>query len=325
MSSRLPAEGRGYGCLVMNVLLIVNPRASSVTPRRQLQIFRLLAAHHDVRMVETKWRGHATDLAARAVADDIDAVVVYAGDGTLNEAANGLIGSDVVLAPLPGGSTNVFSRTLGLDDKATKAAQTVLEALAAGSVRPIGTGSVNGRHFLFHCGVGWDATLVRQTEKRARFKRLLGHGLFVWCGLETWFRLYDRTRPHFEVHHEDGRTVRNGYFTVVQNSNPYTYVGRHPFNVSPSLTLVDPLAVTTLTELRTKPFLNLMWETLRHPEAFVTHDIVDHVAKTNALTITADEPVPYQADGDDLGDATLLEFHHHPDSLQVVIPERYPW
>lgn len=309
----------------MKVLLIVNPRASSVTPRRQLQIHRLLAAHHEVRMVETERRGHATEHAARAVADGVDAVIVYAGDGTLNEAANGLIGSDVALAPLPGGSTNVFARTLGLNDKATKAAATVLESLAAGSIRRIGTGSVNGRHFLFHCGVGWDAVLVRETEKLARFKRVFGHGLFVWCGLVTWFRLYDRKHPHFEVHHEDGRTVHDGYFAVVQNSNPYTYVGRSPFNVSPNLTLVDPLAVTTLTQLASRPFLNLMWETLRHPEAFVTHDIVDHVAKTNGLTITAEVPVAYQADGDVLGDATLLEFHHHPDSLRVAIPESYPW
>ncbi|NLA36755.1 MAG: hypothetical protein GX868_13885, partial [Actinobacteria bacterium] len=250
---------------------------------------------------------------------------VYAGDGTLNEAANALIGTTVALAPLPGGSTNVFARTLGLPDNATEATRIVLDSLAAESIRHIGTGSVNGRHFLFHCGVGWDATLVRQTEKRARFKRFLGHGLFVWCGLETWFHLYDRTRPHFAVHHEDGRTIPNGCFTVVQNTNPYTFVGHHPFNVAPDLTLVDPLAVTTLTELRSKPFLGLMWDTLRSPESLVTHAIVDHVAKTNGLTITADEPVPHQADGDDLGDATLLEFHHHPDSLRVVIPERYPW
>ncbi|NLA36449.1 MAG: diacylglycerol kinase family lipid kinase, partial [Actinobacteria bacterium] len=100
----------------MRVLLIVNPRASSVTPRRQLQVHRLLAAHHEVRMVETERRGHATDLAAHAVDDGFDVVAVYAGDGTLNEAANALIGTTVALAPLPGGSTNVFARTLGLPD-----------------------------------------------------------------------------------------------------------------------------------------------------------------------------------------------------------------
>lgn len=309
----------------MKVLLIVNPKASSVTPRRQLQVHRLLSASHDVRMVETRHRGHARDLAAAAVLDGTGVVCVLAGDGTLNEAANGLVHSNVALAPLPGGSTNVFARTLGLPDDPARAASRVLEALEAGSVREIGTGSVNDRHFLFHCGVGWDAVLVRQTERRARFKRWLGHALFVWCGIETWFRLYDRTRPHFRVHHEDGRTIGNAYFTVVQNTNPYTYVGHHPFNVSPTLTLVDPLAVTTLTELSTPRFLELMWTTLRHPEAFTTHDVVDHVAKTTSLVITADEPVAHQADGDDLGDATRLEFRHHPESLRVVIPTDYPW
>lgn len=309
----------------MKVLLIVNPRASSVRPRRQLGVHRLLGTEHTVQMVETTHRGHATQLAADAANDGVDVVAVLAGDGTLNEAANALIGSTTALMALPGGSTNVFARTLGLSDNPLKATRTALSALRAGSIRSIGTGSANGRHFLFNCGVGWDAVLVRQTERRSHLKRRLGHLLFVWCGLETWFRLYDRTRPHFSVHHEDGRTVDDAYFTVAQNSNPYTYVGHRPFNVSPHLTLVDPLAVTTLTELRARSFLGLMFATLRSRDALATHPIVDHVAKTNGFTITAVDPVAYQADGDDLGDANLIEFRHHPDSLRVVIPEEYPW
>lgn len=309
----------------MKVLLIVNPRASSVTPRRQLHVHRLFAAAHDVQMVETTHRGHASELASSAVGDGVDLVAVYGGDGTLNEAANALIHTEVAIAPVPGGSTNVFARTLGLPDNAADAVGVLLEALADGSIKQIGTGSVNGRHFLFHCGIGWDARLVRQVEKRAHLKRRLGHGLFIWCGIETWFRLYDRKNPHFQVHHEDGRVVEDGYFTVVQNTNPYTYVGHRPFNVSPDLTLVDPLSATTLTALRSRAFIGLMGATLRSRDAFVTHDIVDFVGKTTSLRITATTPVPHQVDGDDVGDATELIFLHNPDSLKVVIPRSYPW
>ncbi|MBX7069584.1 MAG: diacylglycerol kinase family lipid kinase [Microthrixaceae bacterium] len=304
----------------MKVLLIVNAAASSVTPRRQVAVYRLASAAHDVRMVETRHRGHATALAKDAADDGVDVVMVFGGDGTLNEAANGLVGSNVAVAPLPGGSTNVFARTLGLADHPVDALRTTLEALSSKSIHRIGLGSVNGRYFLFHTGVGWDARLVRQVEKRSHLKRRLGHGLFVWAGLETWFGLYDRSRPHFRVEYDDGTSTDDGCFTVVQNSNPYTYVGKRPFNLSPDVTLDGPLCAMTLTALQTSPFLKLMLATLRSRDAMQHSPIVDYHAGVSSLSIDMFRPVPYQVDGDDLGDALRLDFRHHPDALDLVVP-----
>ena len=304
----------------MKVLLIVNAAASSVTPRRQVAVHRLLSAAHDVRMVETRHRGHATEFAKEGVDHGVDVVAVFGGDGTLNEAANGLVGSDVALAPLPGGSTNVFARTLGLSDHPVDALRTTLVALSEKSVHRIGVGSVNGRYFLFHTGIGWDARLVRQVEKRAHLKRRLGHGLFVWAGLETWFHLYDRTVPHFRVVYDDGTTTERGCFSIVQNSNPYTYVGKRPFNLSPDVTLDGPLSAMTLTELKSGPFIKLMFETLRSRDAMLRSDIVDYHPDVNSLTVEMLHPVPYQVDGDDLGDAMHLEFRHVPAALDLVVP-----
>lgn len=304
----------------MKVLLIVNPSASSVSPRRQVGVHRLASAAHDVRMVETRHRGHATEFAKAAVHDDTDVVMVLGGDGTLNEAANGLAGSHVALAPLPGGSTNVFARTLGLADHPMDALRTTLEALTERSLHRIGLGSVNGRYFLFHTGVGWDARLVRQVEARAHLKARLGHALFVWAGIETWFWLYDRTRPHFRVTHDDGSVVADGCFSVVQNSNPYTYVGHRPFNLSPDVTLDGPLTAMTLTELRSGPFLRLMFATLRSRDAMLHSPIVSYHPGVEWLEIEMDDPVPYQVDGDDMGDARRLTFEHHPAVLDLVVP-----
>src|SRR3954452_11812580 len=94
----------------MKVLLIVNASASSVTARTRVVIQKALSADHEVTLAETSRRGHATRLAQGAAADGLDAVVVLGGDGTLNEAANGLAGSTTAMAPLPGGSTNLFCR-----------------------------------------------------------------------------------------------------------------------------------------------------------------------------------------------------------------------
>lgn len=304
----------------MKVLLIVNASASSVTPRRQVAVHRLLSAAHDVRMVETRHRGHATEFAAEAAAQGTEVVMVLGGDGTLNEAANGLVGTTCAIAPLPGGSTNVFARTLGLSDHPVDALRTTLEALTAGSIRSISLGSVNGRYFLFHTGVGWDARLVRQVEKRAHLKRRLGHGLFIWAGIEAWFRLYDRTKPHFRVTYGDGTTTENGCFSVVQNTNPYTYVGTHPFNLSPDVTLDGPLTAMTLTELKSGSFLKLMFASLRSRDAMTRSPIVDYHPHVTSLAFDMFGPVPYQVDGDDLGDAEHLDFLHHPAALRLVIP-----
>lgn len=304
----------------MKVLLIVNASASSVTARRQVVVHRLLNAMSDVRMVETNRRGHATQFAIDASRQGYDAVVVLGGDGTLNEAANGLVGTDCALAALPGGSTNVFARTLGLSDDPVEAIQANIEALEAGSIRRIGLGSVNGRYFLFHTGIGWDALLVRQVEKRAELKRYLGHPLFIWAGLETWFKLYDRTTPHFRVTYEDGTVVENGYFSVVMNSNPYTYVGPRPFNLSPDVTLDGPLAAVTLTDMTSGPFLKLMLGTLRSADSLVSNPIIDYRSDVRRLTIDAHPPVPYQVDGDDIGDTSHLDFVHHPSAMSLVVP-----
>ena len=98
----------------MRVLLVVNAFASSVTARSMVVIRKAFSADHDVEMVETTRRGHAARLARGAANEGVDVVVVMGGDGTLNEAANGLVGTDTALAVLPGGSTNVFARTIGL-------------------------------------------------------------------------------------------------------------------------------------------------------------------------------------------------------------------
>ena len=303
----------------MRVLLVVNAAASSVTARRQVVIHRLIRADHDVDMVETSRRGHATHLALDAAGRGFDVVMVLGGDGTLNEVANGLVGSDCALAALPGGSTNVFARTLGLSDDPVEAAIVNLEAMAAGTIRPVGLGSVNGRYFLFHTGVGWDARLVRQVERHGELKRYASHPLFIWSGIRTWFRLYDRTRPHFRVRYGE-ETVENGYFTVVLNTNPYTYVGSRPFDLSPHASLDRPFAVVTITRMDTAPFLRLMFDTLRSSDATQRSVIVDYRADVSSLRIEAFDTVPFQVDGDDLGDGTTFDFQHHPDAIRLVLP-----
>ena len=163
-----------------------------------------LSADHEVNVVETNRRGHATRLAQGAANDGVDVVVCLGGDGTLNEVANGLAGTDTALAPLPGGSTNVFARTIGLPNDPIEATGALLDALAHDRIGDVGLGMVNGRYFLFHVGMGFDAAVVAQVERRGALKRYAGHPLFVYAAVDTWLRHYDRSRPRFAVRHADG-------------------------------------------------------------------------------------------------------------------------
>ena len=304
----------------MKVLLIVNSSASSVTARGKVVIQKALSADHDVQVAETSRRGHATRLALGAASAGTEVVVVLGGDGTLNEAANGLAGSHCALAALPGGSTNVFARTIGLPNDAIEATGDLLAALAARNIRRVGLGSVNGRYFLFHVGMGFDAAVVEQVERRGSLKRYAGHPLFVYAGFATWIRHYDRSRPRFAVHHADGTVVDDGYLTICLNTNPYTYLGSIPLNLAEEATLDRGLAVVTLRTLRFARTMHIIGSALVGGRYLRSSKHTDHRVDVQSLVVEGYGPFPYQVDGDHLGDTERLEIRHEPNVLDLVMP-----
>lgn len=306
----------------MKVLLLVNPFSSSVTARTRVVIRKALAGDHDVELVETSRRGHATRLAQGAAADGVEVVVCLGGDGTVNETANGLVGTDTALGVLPGGSTNVFARTIGLPNDPIEAAAVLLEAMDARSIRRVGLGVVNGRYYTFHVGVGFDAALVEQVERRSGLKRWAGHPLFMYAGLSTWLRHYDRRRPHFTVTFPDGDRVEDGYFTVAANTNPYTFVGAKPFDIAPDATLDNGLSVVTVRSLRGDRLLRIMGKALKGDGALAKDRWIHYRPDVDALTIEAIDgrPFPYQVDGDHLGEIERLEFRHEPEAMDLLLP-----
>lgn len=304
----------------MRTLLLVNSSASSVTARGRVVIQKALSADHDVRLAETSRRGHATRLAQGAAAEGVEVVVVLGGDGTLNEAANGLAGTACALAALPGGSTNVFARTIGLPNDPIEATGVLLDSLARGSIRPVGLGSVNGRYFLFHVGMGFDAAVVAQVERRATFKRYLGHPLFVYSAFTAWFRHYDRTRARFTVRHVDGSEIEAA-FAVAFNTNPYTYFASRALDVAPDATLERGLVALTVRDLAFGKILRLARAALSRGGGRVRRlRFVDYRTDCDRFTVTGHGPFPYQVDGDHLGDTERLELRHEPDVLNLVLP-----
>lgn len=312
----------------MRLLLIVNASASSVTARARVVIQKSLAADHEVTVAETSRRGHATRLAQGAAARGTDAVLVLGGDGTLNEAANGLAGTECALGVLPGGSTNVFARTIGMTNDPIEATAELLAALGGGPgrIRSISLGTVNGRRFLFHVGVGFDAAVVAQVERRSAVKRYLGHAFFAYAALDTWARHYDRRQPHFTatLHRRDGDPllIEDGYFAICLKTNPYTFLGERPFNVAPGTGFDTPLSVVVLRSLGAVTVLGLAAIALRGGEGFNRRRKVMVVNDVVAATFQPRETVPYQVDGDYLGDTAHLRFGWEPDQLRLIVPGR---
>ncbi len=306
----------------MRILLVVNSFASSVTARNTVVVHQALAKEHEVQMVETNRRGHATRFAQDAARRGLDVVVAFGGDGTLNEVATGLAGTDTALAVMPGGSTNVFARTIGLKNDPAVAVRQIVAGLKNGRGEPIGLGRVNGRYFCFHTGIGFDAAVVREVEKRASLKRYAGHPLFVAASLQTWLAKYDRNRPHFSVIGDNWR-VDEGFFTVVLNTNPYTYLGNRPLDLSPSATLDRGLVAVSFKTLSAGAVIKTLVGALRGGGIKVdakNTDILDVHTDLSHLVVSSEEHFPFQLDGDYLGETTNLEFHHVPEALRMVKP-----
>ena len=301
----------------LRLLLIVNSFASSVTAKNTVAVHQRLSQHHDVQVVETNRRGHATRFAEDAARRGIDVVVAYGGDGTLNEVATGVATTDTALAVLPGGSTNVFARTLGMPNDALQSVELIVDALDRNAISPIGLGRANDRYFTFHTGLGYDAAVVRWVEQRAALKRYAGHPLFVLASLKTFFMDFDRKRPHFSLEFGDGHAVDEGYFSVVMNTNPYTYLGNRPLDLVPKTDVDSRLSVVTFKTMNPSHILRTLSSALRgggvpeKPWLDVHTNVSSVVARDNRA-------FPYQLDGDYLGETREITFEHVPNALRLV-------
>jgi len=303
----------------VRVLLLVNATASSVTARKRVMVRKLLAEHHDVEVAETSRRGHASRLARAAAHDGFDVVVVLAGDGTLNEAADGLLHTNTALAPLPGGSTNVYARTLGYPNDALHAAQVVLSALNRDSTKRIGVGITNRRPFLFNTGIGFDAAVIRRVERYGELKRYVSHPLHVAASAEAFLRK-EGTRTGVDIELDNGEVLEAVRFAIVSKTDPYTFLGGLPLRVAPDAALDRALALTAFQSLDLMTLVGSAVSSMRKGRFIAHRRGVRHAADVHRMIVRSAAPFAYQVDGDDVGDTQQLEIEYEPDALTIVVP-----
>jgi diacylglycerol kinase family enzyme len=301
------------------MLVIVNPYATAVSDRLKSLVVYALQGRYDVDALDTQRRGHATELCREAAAEDYDVVVSFGGDGTVNEAANGLVGSETALTCLPGGATNVFAKMLGIPGDIVDATEHLLRIADDWRPRRIDLAGVNGRHYTFSAGVGLDAAVVRRCdahpERKARYKQWY----FAAAAVATFCQEYLVRPPKLETH-VDGAVI-TGVTSVVQNADPYTYFEDKAVHVAEGATLDGGrLAGAVLHRATLIDVPTVAARLLSHRLRVTSHRRVEGWGGlTEARIVSADgRPVPLQVDGDWIGDVTEARFAVTPLALKVV-------
>jgi diacylglycerol kinase family enzyme len=282
--------------------LIVNPRASRVSPELAGAVAKELGAEHTV---FTERSGHATDLAREA---ETDAVVVFAGDGGFNEVLNG-VRPGTVLGFVPGGGTSVLPRALGLPRDPIAAAR----AIMAGRTRTISLGRANGRRFAFAAGVGLDAELIRRMDARGRDEngKRPGDLVFAWTAVQALAAHRVRFEPVLEIAGH-GRAA----FALVANADPYSYLGRLPLRLPRGARMeagLDVLAPRSFRARHLPGAVSYILTGRTHLPLLRLHD-------QERLEVRCDTPLPLQLDGEDVGDVTEVVFEAERDAVEVLVP-----
>jgi diacylglycerol kinase family enzyme len=316
----------------VRALLIVNPSATSTTRLRRDVIASALASAFQLDVTETRYRGHATKLASAARSEGYGLVLTLGGDGTVNEAVNGILGSDKesgpglpspadlpAIAALPGGSANVFAGALGLPRDPIDATGQILRAVAEHRVRTIGLGAADGRYFTFNAGLGLDAEVVRAVQGLRAHGEPATSALYARIALRQFYRQTDRRHPSLTIQCDHEPPEDPVFIAIVSNTAPWTYLGNREVNANPRAgfdTGLDLFALRRMSTLSTFTAIGKMLTasnggTLRGRSVLAYHD-------QPRLTMRASRPVAFQIDGEYVGERELVAFRSVPKALRVI-------
>jgi diacylglycerol kinase family enzyme len=307
-----PAEAK-------RMLVIVNPYATTMSDRLKHLVVYALQGRYDVRAVDTQRRGHAIELCREAAREGYDVVVAFGGDGTVNEAANGLAGSATPLTCLPGGSNNVFAKMLGIPNDVVDATEHLLRMADRFQPRAVDVGRVNGRWFTFAAGMGLDASAVERVDRHPRLKTRFGAWYFAEAGVVTFLSRYVVNPPRLEATVGE-RSVR-GVSLFVQNGTPYTYFKSRPVNLVEDAALDSgQLAGVMLTRARPHDVPTVTFRALSGAARIAKHRAVATLGGFRSATVrsTDGREIPLQVDGDHVGDVLEAQFNVEPGGLRVV-------
>lgn len=314
-------------------LLIANPNATTTSPRMRDVITGALAHEIDLEVETTTHRGHAVELGRQARRDAIDIVVTLGGDGTINEAVNGMLADGPgdpmpILAAVPGGSANVLARALGFPNDAIEATGMVLESLRDGSSHqiglglarftPIGSAAEITHWFTINAGVGLDADVVRAMEvQRAQGHKASGQR-YLFTAVRQYFGPTDRKHAPLRIERPGVPAIEGVFLAIIQNTAPWTYFGPVPINPCPQASFdvgLDVFAPQAMDLLSTARYGARM---IRGSRLGPVKGGLALLHDQPSLTIFADPPGALQIDGDSMGTVDQVQFTSVPRALRIA-------
>lgn len=304
----------------MSTLLIVNPTATTVHTWVRDAIVDALALVGPVEVRTTDHRGHAAELAADARRRGVTRVATFGGDGTVNEAVNGLlrdgIGDEVpLLLTIPGGHTNVFSRLLGIPQDPLEATGALIEAVRSGGVRTINLGRADDRYFLFSAGLGLDAEVLHRVEHQRAQGAKASIPRYVASALLTHALNAPLGKPRIRIELPDDTSMSGVYSAVVQNGSVWTYAGSLPITFSPDTNFDNGLAVFGIRSLDPLRLGNHLARATLRPDWLGGDSAASDLSEFRLL---ADEPTLFHVDGDVIGDRSDVTVTSVASALRVA-------
>jgi len=310
----------GQSAPTRRMLIIVNPYATTVSDRLKNLVVYALRGRYEVDAIDTASRDHASELSREAAREGYDIVVAFGGDGTVNEAANGLAGSNTPLSCLPGGRANVYCRMLGIPPDLVDATEHLLAMADDWHPRRVDIGVVNERKFVFSAGVGLDASVVERVDAHPNLKARFGEWYYTWTGVRTFTRRYLVHPPRLEARVGEGEAIA-GVTAIIQNATPYTYFGERPVEMGEGATLGSgDLAGVILDRARPFDVPTIIARALSSRLRVSRHRHVHPFAGVRTLHVRSldERPLPLQVDGDYIGDVHEAAFGVIPDGITVV-------
>ncbi len=302
-----------------NALIIINPYATTVSDRLRHLVVFALQSRYDVEAIDTDSKGHALEIAREAAGKNYDLVIAFGGDGTVNEAANGLVGSDTALTCLPGGSTNVFCRALGIPNDIVEATEHLLMITDNWQPRTVDLGCVNGRYFTFTTGIGIDALVAQHADSHPTRKAKLGAYYFTSAAVLTFMRKMIKKLPQLEI--EIDGELHQGVSVVTQNSSPYTYFNNRPLHVTAEQE-VDSGTLSAILLKRINPIDAPMLATRLFLQGMPLHQhhSMESFPEVTEFTVRSVDgtPLPIQVDGDNIGEVMRADISIRPRALNIV-------
>ncbi len=309
------------------MLIIVNPYATTVSDRLKNLVVYALQGRYDVEAVTTEAQNHATEIGREAIDGGYDLVVAFGGDGTLNEIANGLAGTDIPVSVLPGGSTNVVCRSLGIPNDVVDATEHLLAVADRFEPRKVDLGIANGRHFVFACGAGLDATAAERVDANPRLKARMGPYFYTYAAVRGFYSRY--LHDPVEMHVETAEGSSYGVTAICQNSDPFTYFKGSEIRVCEDVALDSrTLSLAVLRRAKQRDVPMIAARILRPRWAAAQHRQIDHYAGLTEARIESRasegedpaeaRPFPVQVDGDFIGEHRELDLRLDPAALTII-------